>query len=54
MHTSNVATITPSIGGVGHNVALAAHRAGGGLSVRLRSLVSEDLYINHLYCLSGD
>jgi pseudouridine-5'-phosphate glycosidase/pseudouridine kinase len=43
MHTSNIATITPSIGGVGHNVALAAHRAGGNLSVQLRSLVAEDL-----------
>jgi pseudouridylate synthase / pseudouridine kinase len=43
MHTSNVASITPSIGGVGHNVALAAHRAGGGTSVQLRSVIASDL-----------
>jgi pseudouridine-5'-phosphate glycosidase/pseudouridine kinase len=43
MHTSNVATITPSIGGVGHNVALAAHRVGGGTSVQLRSVIASDL-----------
>ncbi|KAE8442822.1 hypothetical protein EG329_002794 [Mollisiaceae sp. DMI_Dod_QoI] len=46
MHTSNIATITPSIGGVGHNVALAAHRAGKQSSVSLRSLVAEDLLEN--------
>lgn len=43
LHTSNIATISPSIGGVGHNVALAAQRAGGGVSVRLCSLVADDL-----------
>ena len=43
LHTSNIATITPSIGGVGHNVALAAQRAGGNVSVRLCSLVADDL-----------
>lgn len=41
LHTSNIASITPSIGGVGHNVALAAHLVGG--SVRLHSLVADDL-----------
>lgn len=43
MHTSNIATITQSVGGVGHNVALAAHRAGSGLDVRLHSAVADDL-----------
>ena len=40
-HTSNPAAITQTIGGVGHNVALAAHHLGG--SVRLCSLVGDDL-----------
>jgi pseudouridine-5'-phosphate glycosidase/pseudouridine kinase len=44
LHTSNIATISPSVGGVGHNVALAAQRAGGGnVSVRLCSVVADDL-----------
>jgi pseudouridine-5'-phosphate glycosidase/pseudouridine kinase len=44
MHTSNPASIRQSIGGVGHNVALAAHLAGGPrLRVRLCSLVGDDL-----------
>jgi pseudouridine-5'-phosphate glycosidase/pseudouridine kinase len=44
LHTSNIATISPSIGGVGHNVALAAHLAGGpDLSVKLCSFVADDL-----------
>ena len=43
MHTSNLAAITPSIGGVGRNVALAAHRAGGNISVLLQSLVAKDM-----------
>ncbi|KAL2060266.1 hypothetical protein VTL71DRAFT_9661 [Oculimacula yallundae] len=43
MHTSNIATIVPSIGGVGHNVALAAHRASGDSSVQLRSFIANDL-----------
>ncbi|CZR50350.1 related to carbohydrate kinase, contains PfkB domain [Phialocephala subalpina] len=42
MYTSNVAKIIPTIGGVGHNVALAAQRAGG-YPVSLRSLVAKDL-----------
>lgn len=43
MHTSNIAAIMPSIGGVGHNVALAAQRAGGDMFVRLCSYVADDL-----------
>ncbi|PMD32773.1 hypothetical protein L207DRAFT_590466 [Hyaloscypha variabilis F] len=43
MHTSNLAAISPSVGGVGRNVALAAHRAGGNISVLLRSLVANDI-----------
>jgi pseudouridine-5'-phosphate glycosidase/pseudouridine kinase len=43
MHTSNLAAISPSVGGVGRNVALAAHRAGGNISVLLRSLVANDM-----------
>lgn len=43
MHTSNIATISQSVGGVGHNVALAAHRAGSSLDVRLHSAVADDL-----------
>ena len=42
MHTSNRAAISSSIGGVGRNVALAAHRAGGDIPVLLRSLVGKD------------
>lgn len=45
MHTSNIATVRPTVGGVGRNVALAAHRAGGDTSVLLRSLVAKDLYV---------
>jgi len=53
MHTSNIASITQSIGGVGHNVALAAHRAGSGLSVQLQSAVGDDVYVlgSPRYCL---
>ncbi|KIN04704.1 hypothetical protein OIDMADRAFT_142545 [Oidiodendron maius Zn] len=43
MRTSNIATIIPSIGGVGHNVALAAQLAGGSMPVRLCSYVADDL-----------
>jgi pseudouridine-5'-phosphate glycosidase/pseudouridine kinase len=43
MQTSNIANITPSIGGVGHNVALAAHRVAGNLKVKLCSRVADDL-----------
>ncbi|TVY34338.1 Pseudouridine-metabolizing bifunctional protein [Lachnellula subtilissima] len=41
-HTSNIAKITNSIGGVGHNVALAAHRVAGNLTVKLCSKVADD------------
>lgn len=44
MHTSNIATIAPSVGGVGHNVALAAYRAGHH-SVSLRTFVAKDLCV---------
>lgn len=44
LHTSNIATISPSVGGVGHNVARAVQLAGGGaVSVRLCSYVADDL-----------
>ncbi|GKT42015.1 pseudouridine-metabolizing bifunctional protein [Colletotrichum spaethianum] len=43
MHTSNPARISQSIGGVGHNVALAAHRVSEDLSVRLCSLIGDDV-----------
>jgi hypothetical protein len=42
--TSNPATIHQSVGGVGHNVALAAHRIGGNdTRVKLLSLVGADV-----------
>ncbi|KAH6666026.1 Indigoidine synthase A like protein-domain-containing protein [Halenospora varia] len=43
LHTSNVAAITPSIGGVGHNVALAAQLVSDDLKVILYSKVGDDL-----------
>ncbi|KAI1804071.1 Indigoidine synthase A like protein-domain-containing protein [Daldinia bambusicola] len=43
LHTSNPARIGQSIGGVGHNVALAAHRVLQGSNVRLCSLIGDDL-----------
>jgi len=42
-HTSNPAVITQTIGGVGHNVATAAHLIGNGTTVRLCSFVANDL-----------
>jgi pseudouridylate synthase / pseudouridine kinase len=42
-HTSNPALITQAIGGVGHNVATAAHLVGSGTTVRLCSFVAKDL-----------
>ena len=41
MYTSNPAQTSQSIGGVGHNVALAAHRAGA--TVSLVSAIADDL-----------
>lgn len=42
-HTSNPARITQSIGGVGHNVALAASRANTKSPVTFCSLVGNDV-----------
>ncbi|KAG5932972.1 hypothetical protein E4U60_004844 [Claviceps pazoutovae] len=42
-HTSNSAFISQSIGGVGHNVALAAHRSSSQLRVKLCSIVGDDV-----------
>lgn len=42
-HTSNPAVITQAIGGVGHNVATAAHLIGNGIKVRLCSFIADDL-----------
>ncbi len=43
LHTSNPATISQSIGGVGHNIALAAHRVSEEGEVRLCSMVGDDI-----------
>lgn len=44
MCASNPAAITQSVGGVGHNVALAAHRFGGGaVKVKLCSVIADDV-----------
>ncbi|KAK8056904.1 hypothetical protein PG993_002131, partial [Apiospora rasikravindrae] len=43
LHTSNPAQISQSIGGVGRNVALAAHRVSGSMGVRLCSMVGNDV-----------
>ncbi|KAI0135453.1 Indigoidine synthase A like protein-domain-containing protein [Daldinia grandis] len=43
LHTSNLAQIGQSIGGVGHNVALAAQRALQTSKVRLCSMIGDDL-----------
>ena len=42
-HTSNPAVISQTIGGVGHNVATAAHLIGNNTTVRLCSIVADDL-----------
>ncbi len=44
MQTSNPASISQTVGGVGHNVALAAHRMGPSSTVRLCSMVGNDMY----------
>jgi pseudouridine-5'-phosphate glycosidase/pseudouridine kinase len=41
--TSNPATINQSVGGVGHNIALAAHRVSDEGKVRLCSMVGDDI-----------
>jgi pseudouridine-5'-phosphate glycosidase/pseudouridine kinase len=43
LHTSNPASITQSIGGVGHNVALAAHMASSRTRVGFCSMVGDDM-----------
>ena len=43
MQTSNPSRINQSVGGVGHNVALAAHRVSGDMTVRLCSMVGDDV-----------
>ncbi|KAK4105535.1 hypothetical protein N658DRAFT_483005 [Parathielavia hyrcaniae] len=43
LHTSNPATISQSVGGVGHNIALAAHRVSDQGKVRLCSMVGDDV-----------
>ena len=43
LHTSNPSTISQTIGGVGHNVALAASRASSKTKVKLCSLIGDDL-----------
>jgi len=42
LRTSNQACISQAIGGVGHNVALAAHLVSTDTTVRLCSLVGDD------------
>jgi len=43
LHTSNPACISQSVGGVGHNVALAAHKISRDTKVRLCSMVGDDV-----------
>ncbi|KAK1834673.1 Indigoidine synthase A like protein-domain-containing protein [Podospora conica] len=43
LHTSNPSSITQTVGGVGHNVALAAHYLSDEGRVRLCSLVGDDI-----------
>ncbi|KAF7550719.1 hypothetical protein G7046_g7927 [Stylonectria norvegica] len=43
LHTSNPSVISQSIGGVGHNVALAAHSVSRHARVRLCSMVGDDV-----------
>ncbi|EAQ93242.1 hypothetical protein CHGG_01477 [Chaetomium globosum CBS 148.51] len=43
LHTSNPSSISQSVGGVGHNIALAAHRISGDGKVRLCSMVGDDI-----------
>lgn len=43
LHTSNPSCISQSIGGVGHNVALAAHLVSQQARVRLCSMVGDDM-----------
>jgi len=43
LYTSNPAAISQSVGGVGHNVALAAQKVSEKGKVRLCSLVGDDM-----------
>lgn len=43
LQTSNPSSISQSVGGVGHNIALAAHRISGDGKVRLCSMVGDDI-----------
>ncbi|KAL6405424.1 indigoidine synthase A like protein [Ilyonectria robusta] len=43
LHTSNPAIVTQSIGGVGRNVALAAHQVSSGSGVRFCSIIGDDI-----------
>lgn len=43
LYTSNPAGITQSIGGVGHNVALAAQSVHRDLKVKLCSMIGSDM-----------
>ena len=45
MHTSNLATIKPSIGGVGYNVALAAQGITSDTAASLYGFVADDLFV---------
>lgn len=47
-NTSNPAGITQSIGGVGHNVALAAQSIHRGLHVKLCSMIGSDMQVSTL------
>ncbi|RYP70168.1 hypothetical protein DL769_005047 [Monosporascus sp. CRB-8-3] len=49
-HTSNPAQISQSIGGVGHNVALAAHRVSESTRVQLCSMGGDDIHEYHPAC----
>jgi len=43
LRTSNPASINQCIGGVGHNIALAAHRSSSRIRVKFCSLVGDDM-----------
>ncbi|KAH8884479.1 hypothetical protein GQ53DRAFT_661827 [Thozetella sp. PMI_491] len=43
LHTSNPSIMTQTVGGVGHNVALAAHKVSGEGKVRLCSMIGDDI-----------
>ncbi|KAK4170238.1 pseudouridine-5'-phosphate glycosidase [Cladorrhinum sp. PSN259] len=43
LHTSNPSSINQSVGGVGHNIALAAHKVSNEGRIRLCSMVGDDI-----------